>query len=265
LSAYRTRLQATEIKLRLQPLKRESLFRGETELAVRIKEILATLAKYKNELLDKKRFLIGFLNEFYYDIQTYIYDIKPILNLPQGEIEKFCQQKNLSVTEYYWYSVILPNWLSQEDPKFSYWIEKLIQEEYTGSDEDLIIAITKTINARTDGSASNRYILDLSMATDLLISHVPSTLEPVFVQLTGTAILRDRQRNPDFLKKQQKWNNTLSCWGIKRALLVAHDAQVNTPDNLLKLADVMLKESSDSCARRRHRPITFIDVIPFPG
>ena len=172
MSAYRTRLQATEIKRRLQLLRRESLFRGETELAVRIKEILATIAKYKNELLDKKRFLIGFLNEFYYDIQTYIYEIKPILNLPQGEIEKFCQQKNLSVTEYYWYSVILPNWLSQEDPKFSYWIEKLIQEEYTGSDEDLIIAITKTINARSDGSASNRYILDLSMATDLLVSHV---------------------------------------------------------------------------------------------
>ena len=155
MSAYRTQLQANEIKLRLQPLKRESLFRGETELAVRIKEILATLAKYKNELLDKKRFLIGFLNEFYYDIQTYIYEIKPILNLPQGEIEKFCQQKNLSVTEYYWYSVILPNWLSQEDPKFSYWIEKLIQEEYTGSDEDLIIALTKTINARSDGRAIN--------------------------------------------------------------------------------------------------------------
>ena len=106
MSAYRTRLQANEIKLRLKPLRRESLFRGETKLAVRIKEILATIAKYKNELLDKKRFLIGFLNEFYYDIQTYIYDIKPILNLPQGEIEKFCQQKNLSLTEYYWYSVI---------------------------------------------------------------------------------------------------------------------------------------------------------------
>ncbi|MDB9310780.1 hypothetical protein PN471_19560 [Aphanizomenon sp. CS-733/32] len=241
MSAYRTRLQANEIKLRLQPLKRASLFRGETELAVRIKEILTTLSEYKSELIDKKRFLIGFLNEFYYDIQTYIYDIKPILNLPQGEIEKFCQQKNLSVTEYYWYSVILPNWLSQKDPKFSYWIEKLIQEEYTGSDEDLIIAITKTINVRTDGSASNRYILDFSMATDLLISHVPSTLEPVFVQLTGTAILRDRQRNPDFLKKQQKWNHTLSCWGIKRALLVSHDAQVNTSNNLLKLADVMLR------------------------
>ena len=257
MSAYRIKLQAIEIKARLQVLKKKALF-IEPKLAARISEIGTTLAKYKNELLDKKRFLIGFLNEFYYDIQTYIYDIKPILNLPQGEIEKFCQQKNLSVTEYYWYSVILPNWLSQEDPKFSYWIEKLIQGEYTGSDEDLIIAITKTINARTDGSASNRYILDLSMATDLLVSHVPSTIEPVFVQLTGTAILRDGQRNPDFLNKQQKWNQTLSCWGIKRALLVAHNAQVNTPNNLLKLADVILKKSSD-------RPITFIAVIPFPG
>jgi hypothetical protein len=253
------KLQAIEIKARLQVLKKKALL-VEPKLVARINEIGITLSKskYKNELLDEKRFLISFLNEFYYDIQTYIYDIKPILNLPQGKIENFCQQKNLSVTEYYWYSVILPNWLSQEDPKFSYWIEKLIQEEYTGSDEDLIIALTKTINAKSDGSASNRYILDLSMATDLLISHVPTKLEPVFVQLTGTPIFRGRQRNPDFLTKQQKWNNTLSCWGIKRALLVAHDAQVNTPDNLLKLADAMLKESSD-------RPISFIAVIPFPG
>ncbi|MFO5492757.1 MAG: hypothetical protein ACLBM6_09475, partial [Cuspidothrix sp.] len=172
--------------------------------------------------------------------------------------EKSCQQKNISVTEYYWYTVILPKWLSQEDPKFSYWIEKLIQEEYTGNDEDLIFNLTKTINSRTDRSASNRYILDLSMATDLLVSHVPSTLEPVFIQLTGISNLRDGQLNPDFLNKQQKWNNTISCWGVKRALLVAHDAQVNSPNNLLKLADVMLKESSD-------RPTNFIAFIPFPG
>jgi hypothetical protein len=178
------KLQAIEIKARLQVLKKKALL-VEPKLVARINEIGITLSKskYKNELLDEKQFLISFLNEFYYDIQTYIYDIKPILNLPQGEIKNFCQQKNLSVTEYYWYSVILP---------------------------------------------------------------------------TGTAILRDGQRNPDFLKKQQKWNHTLSCWGIKRALLVSHDAQVNTPNNLLKLADVMLKKSSD-------RPITFIAVIPFPG
>ncbi|MBE9232352.1 hypothetical protein IQ231_11830 [Cuspidothrix issatschenkoi LEGE 03284] len=257
MSAYRTRLQANEIKLRLQPLKRESLFRGETKSAVRIKEILATLAKYKNELLDKKRFLIDFLNEFYYDIETYLYTIQPLLKLSPTEIEKSCQQKNISVTEYYWYTVILPKWLSQEDPKFSYWIEKLIQEEYTGNDEDLIFNLTKTINSRTNGSASNRYILDLSMATDLLVSHVPSTLEPVFVQLTSISNLRDGQLNPDFLNKQQKWNNTISCWGVKRALLVAHDTQVNSPKNLLKLADVMLKESSD-------HPTNFIAFIPFP-
>lgn len=39
------------------------------------------------------------------------------------------------------------------------------------------------------------------------------------------------------MTKQQKWNHTLSCWGIKRALLVSHDAQVNTPNNLLNLTD----------------------------
>jgi hypothetical protein len=42
------------------------------------------------------------------------------------------------------------------------------------------------------------------MATDLLVSHVPSTLEPVFVQLTGISNLQDGQLNPDFINKQQR-------------------------------------------------------------
>ncbi len=257
MATHRIKLQASEIKPRLQLLKKKALF-IEPKLASKINEIVTTLLRYKNELLDKKLFLIEFLNEFYYDIQTYIYEIKPILNLSQTEVEKFCQQKNLSFTEYYWYRVILPNWLSQEDPKFSYWIEQLLQQNYSGTDENLILALTQQINARSNGSASHRYILDFSMATDLLVSHVPSTYEPVFVQLTGIPNLRDGQRNPDFLNKQQRWNNTLSCWSIKRALLVAHDTQVNTQDNLLRLADAILEESRD-------RPASFIAVREFPG
>jgi hypothetical protein len=140
---------------------------------------------------------------------------------------------------------VLSNWLSKEDPKFSYWIEKLLLEEYKGNDQNLILALTQKINARSDGSASHRYILDLSMATDLLVSHVPSQLEPVFVQLKGIPMFRDEQRNPDFINKQQQWNSTLSCWCIKRALLVAHNSEVNRPDNLLMLTDAILKESSD--------------------
>lgn len=251
----RIKLQASEIKLRLRKLKKDALYL-EPKLAKRINEIGTTLLSYKDELIDKKLFLIKFLNEFYYDIQTYLYDIKPIVNLSPEEIEKFWLQNNLSVTEYFWYSFVLPKWLSQEDPKFAYWIEKLIEEEYTGSDEDLIIALTKTINARVDASASHRYILDLSMATDLLVSHVPSILEPVFVQLTGISYLWDGQKNPDFLKKQQKWSHRISIWGIKRALMVAHDAKIHLSESLVRLADAIIRESSD-------RSSSFIDVINF--
>lgn len=233
----RIRLHANEIKPRLKELRRKSLF-IEPNLATRINEIGITLLKYKNELIDKKQFLIDFLNEFYYDIQTY-------LSLPQEKIQEFYQQKNISLTEYYWYSVVLSDWLSKEDPKFSYWIEKLLLEEYKGNDQNLILALTQKINARSDGSASHRYILDLSMATDLLVSHVPSQFEPVFVQLKGIPIFRDGQRNPDFINEQQRWNSTLSCWCIKRALLVAHNPEVNRPDNLLMLTDAILKESRD--------------------
>ncbi len=256
MAAYRTRLKANEIKPRFQQLKRDSLT-IEPKLAARINEIGMTLLRYKNELLDKKRFLIEFLNEFYYDIQTYIYDIKPTLNLRAEEIEQFCQQNHLSMTEYYWYSVILPNWLSKKDPKFSYWIEKLLQEEYTATDEALILALTQQINSRSNASASHRYILDLSMATDLLVSHIPSQIDPIFVQLTSIPLLRDGQRNPDFLTKQQLWNNTLLLWGIQRALLVAHYLPMNHPEGLVKLTDAILKESIA-------RPASFVAFVPFP-
>ncbi|WP_225896498.1 hypothetical protein [Amazonocrinis nigriterrae] len=167
LPAERIKLYANEIKPRLQRLKREAL-KIEPKLVVRINTIGATLSKFKDELLDKKQFLIEFINEFYYDIQTYLYDIKPRLNLSQEEITKFLKEKNLSVTEWYWYSEILPMWFSLQDPKFSNWIEKLLLEQYTGNDQALISALTQKINAKSDGSASHRYILDLSMATDLL-------------------------------------------------------------------------------------------------
>lgn len=232
----RTRLHANEIKPRLKELRKKALS-IEPNLATRINKIGTTVFKYKNELIDKKQFLIEFLNEFYYDIQTY-------LSLPKEKIQEFYQQKNISLTEYYWYSLVLSNWLTKEDPKFSYWIEKLLLEEYKGNDQNLILALTQKINTRTDGSASHRYILDLSMATDLLVSHVPSQLQPVFVQLTGIPTFRDGQLNPDFIKKQQRWDSTLSYWCIKRALLVAHNSEVNRPDNLLILTDAILKESS---------------------
>jgi hypothetical protein len=72
LTKNRIRLQANEIKPRLQLLKKKALL-IEPKLADRIREIGMTLSKYKNELLDKKRFLLDFLNEFYYDIETYLF------------------------------------------------------------------------------------------------------------------------------------------------------------------------------------------------
>jgi hypothetical protein len=257
LTADKVKLHSNEIKPRLQKLRREALH-IEPGLAKRINEIGNALLGYKNELLDQKQFLIEFLNEFYYDIEAYLHDVKPYLNLTDDEIQAFFEQSAISLTERYWYSVILPRWFSKEDSKLGIWITKLVSEAPQASDQALILFLTQELNARPDGCASHRYIIDLSMATDLLASDVPCKLSPVFVQLTGIPIYRDNQRNPNFIHKQQKWFKTRSYWGIERALLISHSAEVTRKEDLSSLADVILKESRDS-------QNSFVSTLSFPG
>ncbi len=252
----RVKLRANEIKPRLQGLKQDAL-RIEPRLVKRIKEIGNALLGYKNELLDQKQFLMEFLNEFYYDVRTYLYEVKPYLNLTD-EMQTFFERRATSLIERYWYSVIFPYWFSNEDSKLEIWMKKLVGGEQQASDQALILSLTQELNTRPNGCASRRYILDLSMATDLLASYVPCKLSPVFVQLKGIPVYKNDQRNPDFIDKQQKWLKTCSYWGVERALLISHSAEVTCQEDVSSLADVILKESRDS-------QDSFVSTLSFPG
>lgn len=257
MTADKVKLRANEIKPRLRKLRQDAL-RIEPRLVKRINEIGNALLEHKNELLDQKQFLMEFLNEFYYDVEAYLHDVKPHLNLTDEEIQDFFERSAISLTERYWYRVILPHWFSKEDSKLWIWMEKLLGGEQQASDQAFILSLDQALNARPDGCASHRYILDLSMATDLLASYVPCKLSPVFVQLKGIPVSRNNQRNPDFIDKQQKWFKTCSYWGIERALLISHRAEVTCQDNLVSLADVILRES-------RNSPDSFVSTLSFPG
>jgi hypothetical protein len=257
LTVDRVKLRANEIKPRLRKLKQDAL-RIEPRFVQRINEIGTALSEYKNEILDQKQFLMEFLNEFYYDVEAYLQDVKPQLNLTDDEVQAFFERSAVSLTERYWYGVALPRWFHKDDFKQQIWVDKLLSGEEQASDRALILSLTQVLNARLDGCASHRYILDLSMATDLLASHVPCSYSPVFVQLKGIPIFRDNLRNSYFMEKQQSWTATCSYWEVERALLISHSANVTRPENQSSLADVILEES-------RNRPDSFVFTLSFPG
>ncbi len=222
-------------------------------LATRINKIGNLLMQQKDELLDQKQFLMAFLNEFCTDIKFYL-SVKPILKNPDTSDTHITAVFGTQLTERYWYEVVFPMWINHDDPKFNRWMDKLLQGEPYPRDHDLVTNLVRQIKSDFLGDASHRYILDLSMATDLIASHIPSDLFPVFVQLKGIPQYRNQQRNPDFVNEQQKWSKTCEYWNVKRALLISHDHTINEKQNLSNLAGFILEQS-------RSRPELFIDTF----
>lgn len=80
--------------------------------------------------------------------------------------------------------------------------------QFTQEDAKLLAAVVDEITSR-QGNVLQRYIADLSMATDLIVSS--SQGEPLCVQLTTLS-----EEFSD--TKYQDWKNTLHEWGIERGL-----------------------------------------------
>lgn len=82
-------------------------------------------------------------------------------------------------------------------------------EEFPNTDSADILGFGKEFENLT-APAFYRYILDLSMATDILVSS--SSSRPLAVQLTKS--------NPKVLfAKQVNWKKTLIYWSIRRGVL----------------------------------------------
>jgi hypothetical protein len=200
------RLQAKEIKDKLKSLI-EQASSIDSSLARRLDEINRWVKDIKPGSLTAKPLVLAFLLEVIADSTVWLV----IQSLPTEEQQsKFAQ---MTPTERYWYSYLFPKWLNETDPKFSIWRQKLMGGEFNRGDDDIIRNIANDVVHR-EGSFWQRYIADLSCATDLIVSNHQQ--KALCIQVTSVSEEFNQQKYLD-------WRNTLLLWEIERGLFVSYN------------------------------------------
>lgn len=175
-------------------------------LAIRLQQINNWIKDVKSGTLISKRFVILFLQQFIRDTEIRL-DIKRLTS----EAERQDVYELMTPPERYWYGELFPRWLSKNDPKFNIWRKKLMSGEFNQEDEKLINLIADVIKLN-GGQALQRYIIDLSMASDIIVSSIQE--QPLCIQLTS--------QSQEFTQaKSDDWENTLISWGIARGLFLS--------------------------------------------
>ena len=230
------RLQPRDIEPKLRELiKITSLV--EPALAARLKTVWRWVKDVNSGLMMRKKFLMAFLLELIKDVEAWI-DLKVL-----SEEERQLVLDQVTPTVKYWYEVLFPKWFNQHDPKFDTWKRKLRSGEFNPEDKDTLKSIARQIES-SGGSVVQRYVIDLSMATDLVTSgHL---VNPLCVQITSIA------EESSLKDKIDKWKKTLRDWEIERALFVSinpgkRDEGVKLAGNLIvfnsdRMLDKSLKE-----------------------
>lgn len=175
-------------------------------LAIRLNQINNWIKDVKPGTLMSKRFVLLFLQQFIRDTEIRL-DIKRLTS----EVERQDVYELMTPPERYWYGELFPRWLSENDPKFHIWRKKLMSGEFNQEDEKLINLIADVIKLN-GGQALQRYIIDLSMASDIIVSSLQE--QPLCIQLTS--------QSQEFTQaKSDDWENTLISWGIARGLFLS--------------------------------------------
>lgn len=175
-------------------------------LAIKLNQINNWIKDVKPGTLMSKRFVLLFLQQFIRDTEIRL-DIKRLTS----EAERQDFYESMTPPERYWYAELFPRWLSKNDPKFHIWRKKLMSGEFNQEDEKLINLIADVIKLN-GGQALQRYIIDLSMASDIIVSSIQE--QPLCIQLTS--------QSQEFTQaKSDDWENTLISWGIARGLFLS--------------------------------------------
>lgn len=175
-------------------------------LAIKLNQINNWIKDVKPGTLMSKRFVLLFLQQFIRDTEIRL-DIKRLTS----EAERQDFYESMTPPERYWYGELFPRWLSKNDPKFYIWRKKLMSGEFNQEDEKLINLIADVIK-RNGGQVLQRYIIDLSMASDIIVSSVQE--QPLCIQLTS--------QSQEFTQtKSDDWEDTLISWGIARGLFLS--------------------------------------------
>ncbi|MUG99324.1 hypothetical protein F7734_46385 [Scytonema sp. UIC 10036] len=200
-------MQAKEIKDKLRSLIKEASS-IDPYLATRLDEINRWIKDTKPGSLTAKKFVILFLIQIIRDADVLL----KVKSLP-SEQEQQLAFNELSPTLKYWYSHLLPKWLSKNDPKFNIWRQKLMAGEFNQEDANLIDVIGNSVKLR-GGTFVQRYVADLSMATDIIVNGKEE--KPLCIQLTSLS-------NKFFEEKFNEWESTLLFWQIERGFFLSYD------------------------------------------
>lgn len=200
-------MQAKEIKEQLKLLI-EQASSIDPNLARKLDEINRWVKDIKLGSLTAKPFVLAFLLQVITDSTIWLL----IKSLPT-EAEQQAKFAKMTPNERYWYSYLFPKWINASDSKFYIWKQKLMSGEFNQVDDDIIKSIAQDIVSR-EGSCWQRYIADLSMATDLIVSSRNN--QPLCIQITSVSEELNHQ-------KYDEWRNTLNLWEIERGLFVSYN------------------------------------------
>ncbi|MBF2067385.1 MAG: hypothetical protein IGS39_23650 [Calothrix sp. C42_A2020_038] len=220
-------MQATEIKTRLKSLI-EKASTVDRNLARRLDELNRWIKNVKPGLLTAKPLVSLFLLQIIQDADTWL-----ILQSMPSENEQQAALNALSPALRYWYSSLFPKWLHENDPKFYLWRQKLMAGEFGQKDDTLILSVISEIQKR-NGNIVRRYIADLSMATDIIVSG--NQEKPLCVQLTS---LSDEHSQ----YKSDEWEATLRFWAIDRGIFLSYNPAANNYVN--QIVNVILYNSNN--------------------
>ncbi|WP_414542166.1 hypothetical protein [Nostoc sp. CCY0012] len=214
-------MQAKEIKDQLKDLI-EQASSIDPNLAKKLREINRWVKNIKPGSLTAKPFVLAFLLEVITDSTIWLI----IQSSPSVEAQN-AKFEQMTPNERYWYGYLFPRWINATDAKFYIWKQKLMAGEFNQLDDDIIKAIAHNIVQR-EGSVWHRYIADLSMATDLIISSHQQ--KPLCIQVTSVSEEFNHQ-------KYHYWQNTLHSWEIERGLFLSYNPKdVNFIKQLVNIA-----------------------------
>ncbi|HBL61979.1 MAG TPA: hypothetical protein DDZ80_27295 [Cyanobacteria bacterium UBA8803] len=218
-------MQAREIKERLNSLIGEASAK-EPSLAKRLDEINRWIKEVKPGSLTAKKFAIAFLLQVIQDASVWL----TLQALPSREEQEFALEQ-MTPTERYWYTYLFPKWITENDPKFYIWKQKLMAGEFTQADDDILKSMAETI-VRREGTFWRCYVADFSMATDLIVSSRQE--KPLCIQVTSL--------NSDFARqKYENWKDTLQIWRIDRGLFLSYNPAI--PEFVNQLVNMTLYNS----------------------
>lgn len=182
----------------------------EPNLAERLKNLKKWIAKKQDGLLISKTHVLDLLTELILDCQFWLNHLK---SLTPEQKQLLYAQEQITPVEQYWYDFLFPKWFNERDPKLPRWKQKIMNNQFTRNDEKIVNSLANEIEA-SGGSCLWKYLLDLSMATDLVV--VGNKGIPLCVQLTQTYVNQ-------WGDKRKKWEGTLDYWGIQRGLIISYN------------------------------------------